>query len=146
MVKKKRYRGHFCKVCGQIRPNEKFSGKGHAAHICKICAKKPKEQQSEEIALNRIYSVYGYPNLSRDNRRMLEKYSCSPKERIRSAALETIAFFRKGPFFWRDSLLEGWFLGQSIEKINMVILRITLHIRCRLRSHPLVTTSQMSKR
>ena len=41
--------------------------------VNKKCAKKPKEQQSEEIALNRIYHVYQYQNLSRDNRRMLEK-------------------------------------------------------------------------
>ncbi|MBC2697170.1 MAG: hypothetical protein HF975_15430 [ANME-2 cluster archaeon] len=54
MAKKKRYRGHFCKVCRQILPNEKFSGKEHAAHICKKCAtkqKKEKKKQSEEIAL-----------------------------------------------------------------------------------------------
>jgi len=97
MTKKKRYRGHFCKVCGRILPNEKFSGKGHAAHICKKCAKKTKEQQSEEIALNRIYHVYQYQNLSRDNRRMLEKYAHRKRERIRSAALEAIATFRKPP-------------------------------------------------
>lgn len=29
--------GHFCKVCGEHKANEKFSGKGHAAHICKAC-------------------------------------------------------------------------------------------------------------
>jgi len=80
-----------------LLPNEKFSGKGHAAHICKKCAKKTKEQQSEEIALNRIYHVYQYQNLSRDNRRMLEKYTHSKRERIHSAALEAIATFRKAP-------------------------------------------------
>lgn len=30
--------GHYCKVCGEYKANEKFSGKGHAAHICKACA------------------------------------------------------------------------------------------------------------
>ena len=30
--------GHYCKVCGEYKANEKFSGKGHAAHICKTCA------------------------------------------------------------------------------------------------------------
>ena len=44
MAKKKRYRGDYCKVCGRILPNEKFSGKGYAAHICKACAKKPEEK------------------------------------------------------------------------------------------------------
>ena len=27
--------GYYCKVCGEYKANEKFSGKGHAAHICK---------------------------------------------------------------------------------------------------------------
>ena len=98
MAKKKRYRGHFCKVCGQIRANEKFSGKGYAAHICKTCAKKPKEQRVEEIALTRIYRVYRYGNLSRNNRQMLENYSRSSRERVRSAALEAIATFMKSSF------------------------------------------------
>ena len=25
--------GHYCKVCGEYKANEKFSGKGHAAHV-----------------------------------------------------------------------------------------------------------------
>ena len=35
--------GHDCKVCGEYKTNEKFSGKGHAAHICKTCAVLPPE-------------------------------------------------------------------------------------------------------
>ncbi len=33
-------RGHYCRICGQRKANEKFSGRGHAAHICKACAKR----------------------------------------------------------------------------------------------------------
>ena len=29
--------GHYCIGCGESRPNEKFSGKGHKQHICKDC-------------------------------------------------------------------------------------------------------------
>lgn len=29
--------GHYCWKCGQYLANEKFSGKGHARHICKKC-------------------------------------------------------------------------------------------------------------
>ena len=94
----KRYRGHFCKVCGRILPNERFSGRGHAAHICKACAKKPKEKRVEEIALNRISWACRYGSLSRNNRRMLENYSHSPNERIREAATEAIGSFRKDSF------------------------------------------------
>jgi hypothetical protein len=98
MAKMKRYRGHFCKVCGRILPNERFSGRGHAAHICKACAKKPEEKRKEAIALNRISRVYRYGDLSRNNRRVLENYSHSPNERIREAATEAIGSFRKDSF------------------------------------------------
>lgn len=30
--------GHYCKVCGEYKANEKFSGKGHVAHICESSA------------------------------------------------------------------------------------------------------------
>ena len=95
MVKKKRYRGHFCKVCRKILPNEKFSGKGHAAHICKKCTRKSKARKSEEIAITRIYSVLSYPNLSRDHRKMLEKYSRSGRVRVRLEALTVLATFTR---------------------------------------------------
>lgn len=37
--------GHYCKICGRTRANEKFSGKGHKKNICKDCSRKPKQQQ-----------------------------------------------------------------------------------------------------
>ena len=39
MAKKKR-QGHYCRICGEDKANEKFSGKGHAQHICKACMSK----------------------------------------------------------------------------------------------------------
>ena len=47
MGKKKRYRGHYCKICGSIKSNEKFSGKGHKNHICKTCSKLPADKKRE---------------------------------------------------------------------------------------------------
>ena len=32
--------GHYCRICGQRKANEKFGRCGHAAHICKTCAKR----------------------------------------------------------------------------------------------------------
>lgn len=37
MSKKKKQQGHYCRICGECKANEKFSGKGHAQHICKTC-------------------------------------------------------------------------------------------------------------
>ena len=44
--------GHYCKVCGEYKANENFSGKGHASHICKSCASLPAEKQAELMTLN----------------------------------------------------------------------------------------------
>lgn len=32
--------GHYCRICGRTRSNEKFSGKGHKNHVCKDCSGK----------------------------------------------------------------------------------------------------------
>ena len=37
--KKNRPHGHYCKIRGEYKANEKFFGKGHAAHICKACSR-----------------------------------------------------------------------------------------------------------
>ncbi len=31
----KKHKGHYCKICGEYKSNESFSGKGHTQHICK---------------------------------------------------------------------------------------------------------------
>ena len=48
----KKPHGHYCRICQQRKANEKFSGRGHAAHICKACAKrgnKPPEVKPEPL-------------------------------------------------------------------------------------------------
>ena len=53
MAKKKR-QGHYCKICGEIKANEKFSGKGHTKHICKKCQSLPKEVRADMQRNNKI--------------------------------------------------------------------------------------------
>ena len=48
MAKKKR-QGHYCRICGEYKANEKFSGKGHAQHICKACMSKKKKGHAQHI-------------------------------------------------------------------------------------------------
>jgi hypothetical protein len=50
-------RGHFCKVCGEYKSNESFSGRGHAAHICKKCATLPAAQRSEDMPLTKLWNL-----------------------------------------------------------------------------------------
>lgn len=49
--------GHYCKVCGEYKANEKFSGKGHAAHICKKCAALPPDVRSTQMIENKLLSL-----------------------------------------------------------------------------------------
>jgi len=89
----KKYKGHYCKICGEIKANEQFTGKGHANHICKKCSKKTGAQQTEEIAINRIYKLVGYSNLSKQNREMLEAYLQDKRESVRVASQEVMEMF-----------------------------------------------------
>jgi hypothetical protein len=48
----RQHKGHYCRICGEYKANEKFSGRGHAAHICKAYAgrgNKPPETASEPL-------------------------------------------------------------------------------------------------
>lgn len=78
MAKKKK-QGHYCHICGERKANEKFSGKGHAKHICKECDVLPQEKKNELQAVNRIAKAgEKYPK-SRQDWELLEKYARSSK-------------------------------------------------------------------
>lgn len=93
MAKKKRHRGHYCKVCNSILSNEKFTGGGHSRHICKRCSKLTVEERKEMSDINRIYNLYRFPNLSKSNRKMLERYLDNKSEKVREVAKAMIDEF-----------------------------------------------------
>ena len=37
--------GHYCRICGRVRANERFSGHGHRTHVCKDCQRLPREHR-----------------------------------------------------------------------------------------------------
>lgn len=63
--------GHYCKICSEHKANEKFSGKGHAAHICKSCAAMPLEERNQAMTLTRILNLPWY--LSKEQYAWLKK-------------------------------------------------------------------------
>ena len=79
-------RGHYCKVCGEYKANEKFSGKGHAAHICKICAALPPEKQAEEMALTLLVNLPW--RLSKEQLAWLKKRMKDRRDAVRALATE----------------------------------------------------------
>ncbi|MBZ0309938.1 MAG: hypothetical protein K8I82_28000, partial [Anaerolineae bacterium] len=47
----KKQQGHYCRMCGRYRANEKFSGKGHREHVCKDCHR---EQDAKKKLLKKV--------------------------------------------------------------------------------------------
>ena len=78
--------GCYCRVCGEYKANEKFSGKGHAAHICKSCARLPPEKQAEEMTLNRLLNLPWY--LSKEQRKWLENRRHDKRPEVKQLAQE----------------------------------------------------------
>lgn len=79
--------GHFCKVCGERKSNESFSGKGHAAHICKKCAALPVDSRNEQTTLRKIENM-AFRHLSETEIKWLRKKMNDPLPEIRETARE----------------------------------------------------------
>ncbi|MDR1593652.1 MAG: hypothetical protein LBS43_04090 [Prevotellaceae bacterium] len=95
MAKRKR-QGHYCKICGEIKANEKFSGKGHAAHICKSCASLPIERRNELQRINRVERISEKFRLTKEEWELLEKYSKNKKyPELQEYATDVLAHHRQ---------------------------------------------------
>ena len=56
--KAKKLPGHYCWACGCRRANEKFSGKGHARHICRECVSEQRAAWKRENEMKQFGSAY----------------------------------------------------------------------------------------
>lgn len=68
-------KGHYCRVCGEYKANEKFSGKGHASHICKACHALPLEKRNEMENINKIDRISENFFISKENLKRLKSYA-----------------------------------------------------------------------
>ena len=81
--------GHYCKVCGEYKSNESFSGSGHASHICKKCAALPAAQRSEEMVLTKLWNLPW--QLSAQQRDWLKGLQNDSRPEVASTAKELYA-------------------------------------------------------
>jgi len=58
---------HWCRICGRIKANEAFSGKGHKRHLCKKCAAMPKDEITEIEQIAEIHGFMAQANISGKN-------------------------------------------------------------------------------
>ena len=82
----KKRRGHYCRICHSLRPNEAFSGKGHQIHICKRCARLPKEEREKIVYEDEIFNFLRQSHISDKNISRLKKLAASPYEQIAELA------------------------------------------------------------
>lgn len=87
MSGKKRRNGHYCKVCGEHKSNESFSGKGHANHICKSCSKRSSAEQAAGMTLIKLHNL-PFRKLNPVERIWLENRLNDQREEIKMAAQE----------------------------------------------------------
>lgn len=64
--------GHFCHICGRVRANEKFSGRGHRNHICKDCQRKPRAERDRIERLDELYRCLRQSIISAKNQARLQ--------------------------------------------------------------------------
>ena len=84
---RKRRSGHYCWSCDRMRANEKFSGRGHARHLCKDCARLGKEELAYRQAIRNLERLLTWEGrMPRKNREQFRRYLKHKDERVRAYA------------------------------------------------------------
>ena len=82
---RKRQSGHYCWSCDRMRANEKFSGKGHARHLCKECARLGKDELAYRQAIRNLERLVTWEGIiPRKKRHQFRKYLEHDNERVRA--------------------------------------------------------------
>jgi len=76
----------FADVLARVRPNEKFSGKGHKIHVCKECSRMPKEKREIIEKEIEIYNYLKQSHISKKNIARLKILASTNNSRISGLA------------------------------------------------------------
>ena len=104
MAKKKKPNGHFCWVCGEHKAHEKFSGRGHATHMCKQCHALPVAERNQMVAVRKAENM-AFRHLNEQEIKWLRKKMNDPRPEVREAACE--AHHIKFPGYERSQYKKG---------------------------------------
>lgn len=89
---------HYCRICGRTRPNEKFSGNGHRIHVCKECARMPKEKREASEQEDEIFGYLKQSHISDRNVLRLKSLASSDNPRIAELASVVIEVAQVKPY------------------------------------------------
>jgi hypothetical protein len=94
--------GHFCWCCGRSRPNERFSGRNHARHLCRDCARLPAEElqyRQAERDIERL--LHDGVRIPRRKRPQFDRFLAHPNARVRELARRILAESEREAEEWR---------------------------------------------
>lgn len=74
---------HWCWCCQRHLANERFSGRGHARHLCRECSRLPAEERNYRQAVLDIERVLSRAGKWRKELTQLDGYREHPDERVR---------------------------------------------------------------
>lgn len=91
MAKKKR-RGHWCWSCDRVLPNERFSGAGHARHLCRDCSRLGAEELAYRQAERDLCRTTTWDGLiRRKERERVNRFLEHQDPRVRKLAADMLA-------------------------------------------------------
>ena len=114
---------HYCRICGNHKPNEKFSGKGHRTHICKQCSMLPAIERDHVDHSNEIFGYWNQKNISKKNLVRLKIMSESKDPEISKLAAVVLVVAEQYPAKRkRISRIakENTELISRLEKVNLI--------------------------
>jgi len=90
--------GHYCRICGCVRANEQFSGKGHKIHVCKRCQRLPKNERKAMEDREDIFGFMYQSHISKKNVARLEQLAKSETAKVASLAAIVLEVARFTPY------------------------------------------------
>lgn len=90
--------GHCCRICGRIKPNEAFSGKGHRTRVCKECLQTPKESRENIEQESEIFGFLEQSHISKKNVIRLKTLASSSNPKIAELAAIVLEVAQVRPY------------------------------------------------
>jgi hypothetical protein len=89
--------GHYCRLCGRVRANERFSGHGHRDHVCKDCQRMPSEKRDQMERLDEILGFLHQSNITAKNLARLQQLCSHARPKIAELAALILEIGRAQP-------------------------------------------------
>jgi hypothetical protein len=90
--------GHFCRICGRTRANEKFSGRGHRDHVCKDCQRMPREKRDRIEQLDEVRGFLDQSHISARNIQRLKTLVAHADSEVQRLATLVLDVARLHPY------------------------------------------------